>query len=60
MGDGIDMTSQLVIRIEGYPDEVTMPGLALGAEVVTPTVEAEVVTSRVSADIEVQIIVGGP
>lgn len=54
------MTSQLVIHIEGYPDEVTMPGLALGADVVVPKVEAEILLSRVSADIEVQTILGEP
>jgi hypothetical protein len=54
------MTSQLVIRIEGYPDEVVVAGTTVGVEVVTPQVAADVATTRVAADIEVQVIPAQP
>lgn len=47
------MASQLVIRIDGYPDEVVVPGFAIGAELDTPRIEANVAVTRLSADLEV-------
>lgn len=46
-------TSRLVIRIDGYPDEVVVPGVAIGAEVDSPRLEANLVTTPLSADLEV-------
>ena len=47
------MPSQLVIRIDGYPDEVVVPGLVIGAELEIPTIEANVVVTSLTADLEV-------
>lgn len=41
------MTSQVMLRLDGYPDEVVLPALS---------VEAEVEVASVTADVEVQRI----
>lgn len=48
------MTSQLVIRIDGYPDEVVIPAQAIGVEVMTMELTADVESPmRFAADVEV-------
>jgi hypothetical protein len=56
MGDGAGLTSQLVIHIEGYPDEVVVAGTVLGADMETPAITADITTTRVTADVVVQVI----
>jgi hypothetical protein len=45
------VTSQLVIHLDGYPDEVLVPGLLISGEAAVPTVETAVATATTSAEI---------
>lgn len=46
------MTSQLVVRIDGYPDEVVVAGTSINVGYDTPTLAASVMVTRVSALVE--------
>jgi len=52
------MRNQLIIHIEGYPDEVVVPALAIGVDVETEVVSADVAGINITAEVDVPEIPG--